>query len=397
MMKEDWFRKADFLQHLFNVVPSLLFIVDRDLNIVRVNEAALRLTGERREHALLRRGGDLLHCIHSSEAPGGCGRSSRCSDCVIRRSVGKAFEGENVYRETTRMQLFGGDESREVYFMITASRIEFEGEDFALLVMEDITERKKFEEELKQHAARLEAAYRDLESFSYSASHDLRSPLIAISGFARILMEDYGEKFDDDVREMLRIIGKNAKRMDQLLMDLLAFSRISTKEIGLSEAEVDMNALVSELIRELTPARGERTVRFEVLPLPSASGNRSMLRQVFFNLLSNALKFTRGVDSAVIEVGGSGDGDENVYYVRDNGAGFDMEYAGRLFGLFSRLHSAEQFEGTGIGLAIIKRVIEKHGGRVWAEGEPARGATFRFSLPAKRKRSRPAAEAAGQA
>jgi light-regulated signal transduction histidine kinase (bacteriophytochrome) len=383
-MKEDFFRKADFLQHLFNVVPSLLFIVNRDLDIVHLNEAALRLAQEQREPALLQRGGNLLHCIHSRETPEGCGHSSHCSDCVIRRSVGRAFEGEDIYRETTLMHLLDGDKSREVYFLVTSSPVEYADRHFALLVMEDITEQKKFEEELKQHAARLEAAYRDMESFSYSASHDLRSPLIAISGFARVLMEDYKEEFNDDVREMVGIIGKNAKKMEQLLRDLLAFSRISAKEIGLGEAEIDMNALVEEIIGELRPAAEERTVRFELHPLPPVSGNRSMLRQVFLNLLSNALKFTRGVE-AIIEIGGSRQGDENIYYVRDNGVGFDMQFAGRLYGLFSRLHGEEQFEGTGVGLAIIKRVIEKHGGRVWAEGEPDRGATFWCALPGKRK------------
>jgi light-regulated signal transduction histidine kinase (bacteriophytochrome) len=386
VMKEDWFRSADFLQHLFNVVPSLLFIVDRDLKIVRVNEAALKLTGERREKALLQRGGNLLHCIHSSETPGGCGHSPHCSDCVIRRSVAKTFEGKNVYRETTRMRLLSGDQSREIYFLITTSPIEYGEKHFALLVMEDVTEQKIFEEELKQHAARLEAAYRDMESFSYSASHDLRSPLIAIEGFARILMEDYGEKFNEEVTEMLGIIGKNAKKMEQLLSDLLAFSRISTKEVGQNGAEVDMDDVAKEVIEELRPAPEERSVRFETRPLPPAFGNRSMLRQVFYNLLSNALKFTGAADTAVIEIGGAIQGDEKVYYVRDNGVGFDMEYAGRLFGLFSRLHSADKFEGTGIGLVIIKRVIEKHGGRVWAEGKLGGGATFRFALPVKQRR-----------
>jgi signal transduction histidine kinase len=382
-MKEDLIRRADFLQHLFNVVPSLLFIVDRDLDVVHLNEAALRFTAEQREHALLQRGGDLLHCIHARETPGGCGHASYCSDCVIRRTVGRAFEGDDVCRETTNMHLLAGDQSREVYFLITTSPVEFDGRHLVLLVMEDVTAQKKYEQELKQHAVRLEAANRDLESFSYSASHDLWTPLITISGFARILTEDYSEEFNEDVREMIGIIGRNAKKMEQLLKDLLAFSRISTKQIGHDETEFDMSALVGEIIGELRPAQA-KSVRFEVQPLPPACGNRSMLRQVFFNLISNALKFTRGVD-AVIEIGGAGQGSENVYYVRDNGVGFDMQYTGRLFGLFSRLHGEEQFEGTGIGLAIIKRVIEKHGGRVWAEGEPDRGATFWFTLPAKQK------------
>ncbi len=380
-MNKDWFKRADFLQHVFDVVPSLLFIVDRDLQIIHLNRAALALTREDSADALQRRGGDLLHCLSSLEAAGGCGHSSCCGDCVLRRSVGRAFEGEDICRATTKMNLISDGQAREVHFMITASPVEYDGRSLVLLVMEDVSELKRAEESLRQHAARLEASNRDMESFAYSASHDLRSPLIAINGFARILMEDHGHRFDKEAGELLNIIGRNAKKMEQLLSDLLAFSRLSTREVRLHEKKIDMEALAREAFGELNPLPAGRKVCVDFKPLPPVAGDRSMLRQVLVNLLSNALKYTRPVDEALVEVGGDERGNENIYYVRDNGVGFDMQYARKLFNLFSRLHGPQEFEGTGLGLAIIKRVVEKHGGRVWAEGRPNSGATFFIALP----------------
>jgi PAS domain S-box-containing protein len=251
----------------------------------------------------------------------------------------------------------------------------------------DLTERRRMEKalesrttELERINRELEASYRDLESFSYSASHDLRSPLIAISGFCRILIERYSDNLDAKGRDLLQRIRDNGARMEQLIDDILAFSRIGTREIR--SAEIDMESLTRSVCEELASSGAAgRTLRFETKSLPPAYGDPSMLRQVFSNLLSNAVKFTEPRDEAIIEVGGYPEGEENFYYVRDNGVGFSMEHYHRLFGLFQRLHGPEQFAGTGVGLAIIKRIVEKHGGRVWAEGEPDKGAAFYFTLP----------------
>jgi PAS domain S-box-containing protein len=255
--------------------------------------------------------------------------------------------------------------------------------------MLDLTERKHAEEALESRTAELEkinreleASYRDLESFSYSVSHDLRSPLVAISGFCRILMERYGDKLDATGKDLLRRIRDNGIRMEQLIRDILSFSRIGKREI--MSAEIDMEKLAKSAFEELTSAAAvSRNVLFEWKPLPAAFGDPSMIRQVFSNLLSNAIKFTEPRDVAVIEVGGRTEGDELLFYVKDNGVGFSMENYNRLFGLFQRLHLSEQFAGTGVGLAIIKRIIEKHGGRVWAEGKLDKGAAFYFTLPKK--------------
>jgi light-regulated signal transduction histidine kinase (bacteriophytochrome) len=229
--------------------------------------------------------------------------------------------------------------------------------------------------------AQLERANKDMETFTYAASHDLRSPLITIGGFSRILREDYAEKLDDKGKDLLGRIEVSAKKMSQLIDDLLSFARVSKTEMRRSE--IDMGALTGAVIEELKPVIGERNISFAVGGLPPAYGDLSMVQQVIVNLLTNAIKFTKTREASFIEVGGYKKERENVYYVRDNGVGFDRNLSARLFGLFQRMHDSRQFEGTGIGLFMIKQIIEKHGGRVWAEGEPDKGAAFYFSLPCK--------------
>jgi len=242
---------------------------------------------------------------------------------------------------------------------------------------------KKLNQDLQTHAAELEASYRDMESFSYSASHDLRSPLIKIHTLSRILLKDYADRLGDDGGQLLNIIQGNAKKMEQLINDLLAFSRVSTKEI--QKAEINMAALTKEVFEEFKSTIGDRRVQLEMRELPPAHCDESMIRQVFGNLLSNAIKYSKPKEIAVIEVGGIRGENENIYYVKDNGVGFDMENADKLFNIFQRLHSQEEFDGTGIGLVIVKRIVEKHGGRVWAEGRLKEGAKFCFALPVKER------------
>jgi two-component system sensor kinase len=241
-----------------------------------------------------------------------------------------------------------------------------------------------FEKEanLRQHTAQLEAANKELEAFSYSVSHDLRAPLRAIDGFSRVILEDYTDKLDDEGKRYLNIIGSNTKKMGQLIDDLLVFSRLGRQEIRVSE--MDMGELAKAVSDELKLIIPERKIHFTIKPLSPIHGDQAMIRQVFVNLLSNAVKFTRPKENATIEVGGEREGNENIYYVKDNGVGFDMQYVNKLFGVFQRLHSSEEFEGTGVGLAIVQRIIHRHGGRVWAEGKVGEGATFYFTLPRER-------------
>ncbi|MGD1074779.1 MAG: ATP-binding protein [Thermodesulfovibrionales bacterium] len=233
--------------------------------------------------------------------------------------------------------------------------------------------------ELENVNRRLEASYKDMESFSYSASHDLRTPLIAIHGFARRLLKDHAGGLDPNAVELLNIVKENARRMEQLLNDLLVFSRASTKEIQV--VEIDMGALVARVFDELRPTMEGRDVRLVMKALPVGHGDASLIRQVLINLLSNAIKFTKSREVGIIEVDGTEEGTESAYSVKDNGIGFDMQVADKLFGLFQRLNNAQAFEGTGIGLVITKRIIEKHNGRIRAEGRLNEGATFYFTLP----------------
>jgi signal transduction histidine kinase len=237
----------------------------------------------------------------------------------------------------------------------------------------------ELEQRVLQRTNQLEAANKDLEAFSYSVSHDLRAPLRAIDGFSRILLEDYSNKLDEDGNRVLEVVRQNAQKMSQLIDDLLAFSRLGRKAVELSP--LDMTGLARSVFAELNPSDSERLPQLKIRDIPPAQGDRALVRQVFVNLLSNAAKYSRIKDAPVIEIGGGTDNGHNIYYVKDNGAGFDMKYANKLFGVFQRLHGPEEFEGTGVGLAIVQRIIHRHGGRVWAEGQVNQGATFYFSLP----------------
>jgi PAS domain S-box-containing protein len=267
-----------------------------------------------------------------------------------------------------------------------------DGRRLVLSMAKDVTERREAENEVrrlnteleqrvKDRTSQLEDTNKELEAFSYSVSHDLRAPLRAIDGFARILTEDYTPRLDAEGKRVLDIICAEAKRMGQLIDDLLAFSRLSRQPIR--TMEVDMGALAKTVFEECGAQAPGRKLKFKLQPAPPAHGDPVMLRQVLANLIGNA-KYTRPKDTAEIEVGGRTGGEESLYYVKDNGVGFDMNYVHKLFGVFQRLHTEAEFEGTGVGLALIQRVIHRHGGRVWAEGKVNEGATFYFTLP-KRK------------
>lgn len=235
---------------------------------------------------------------------------------------------------------------------------------------------------VQEKTAELTAVNKELDSFSYSVSHDLRTPVRAVEGFARMLEEDYGERLDAEGRRLLGVVRESAQRMGKLIEDLLAFARLGRQPLKTRRVELD--ELVNQTIAELRAGRDARRIDFAVGKLGDAEADPALLRQALANLLGNAIKFTRDKDPAVIEVGRQTESHANengiVYYVKDNGAGFDMTYYDKLFGVFQRLHRPEDYEGTGVGLAIVHKVITRHGGRVWANSAPGAGATFFFTL-----------------
>jgi len=274
--------------------------------------------------------------------------------------------------------------------LLSAVGVEIGGVEGLIAMARDVTEQKRAEEAVRQlneslegrvraRTAELEEALKELNSFSYSVSHDLRAPLRGIAGYAKVLEEDYAGQLDAEGRRLLGRIAYNAIRMGELIDDMLDFSRIARTD--LKRARVDMTALAREAFNDNSESGAGRRIDFRLAALPEALGDRGMLRQVWANLLGNAVKFTRGREPAVIEVGADIIEGEVRFQVRDNGAGFDMEYAGKLFHAFQRLHRDDHIEGTGVGLAIVARIVQRHGGRVWAEAEPDRGATFHFTLP----------------
>lgn len=261
---------------------------------------------------------------------------------------------------------------------------------------QDITQRKQAEEDIKQlneileqrvaeRTAQLESSNKELEEFAYSIAHTMRAPLRALDGFSRIIQEEYADRLDAEGNRLLNVIRSNAHEINQLIADLLTLSQ--ARQAAMKFSRIDMTALISSVYHELAPPDTWEKFAFSVSPLPDAVGDPTLIRQVWANLISNAIKYTLPKEERRIEIGGRGESGQNIYFIRDTGVGFNPDYMHKLFGIFQRLHKVEEFEGTGVGLAIVQRIIHRHGGKVWAEGKVNGGATFWFSMPTKQGNS----------
>jgi len=375
------------LQAVIESAPEAIVVADKEGNILMTNPAADRLYAHP---------DGCIDDIPSCALFQFChpdGTACLPGDQPLLRS---AVEGE-THRDVEMVLAWPNGRRRDL-LVNTAPIKDRQGlSSGAVGLFQDITQRKRTEEkirklnadlsdrirEVSERTLQLEAANKELEAFSYSVSHDLRTPLRAIEGFARMLVEDYGPKLDAEGLRLLDVIRSNTRIMGNLIDDLLALSRLGRQEIRAQE--IDLKPMAAAVFKELKAQEPARRLKLKLKlnPLPPAFGDRNLLNQVLANLLGNAVKFTEPREKAIIEVGGWTAEKENIYFIKDNGVGFDMRYVDKIFGVFQRLHRREEFEGTGVGLAIVQRIIHRHGGRVWAAGKVGEGAEFFFALPVK--------------
>jgi PAS domain S-box-containing protein len=362
----------EYAESIVETVREPLVVLDTDLKVISVNHSfyqTFKVTPEETEGKLIYDLGNRQWDISKLRV--------LLEEIISRNNQFQNFEVDHEFLTIGRKIMVLN--ARQIY----SKGI---GAHMILLAIEDITERKKAEDEikklnedLKHRAIELEAAYKELETYSYSVSHDLRTPLLGINGLSCVLIERYSNHLDVKGQQFLSIMHSSTQKMLQLIDDLLTFSRSEHQQM--EPSDIDIGKLAKGVFEELKSIIPEQTLLLDIKTLPPARGDQSMIRQVFINLLSNAIKFTRPKGAGVIEIGCIVKKNQNIYYVKDNGVSFDMRYAGELFGVFQRHHTVDEFEGTGIGLAIVQRIIHRHGGKVWAEGEIDKGATFYFTLP----------------
>ncbi len=351
----------------FRASPAAISIATLpDGRWIEINDALVKMTGYSRDELI--------------------GHTSIELGLVDAEARAKILESIRTQGSVRDVEIQMHTKSKEIIdVLLSVEHIELNGQACTLGIQYDITEIKRAEREvrrlnddLEQRQVALEAANKELEAFSYSVSHDLRAPLRAIDGFSRILLRDYPAQLPPAAERYLRLVRDNAQQMGQLIDDLLAFSRLGRQSVN--RQRVAPANIARRVLEELSSEQDNRQIEITIGDLPTCQADPALLKEVFVNLLSNALKFTRQRDVARIEVGSRLIDGQTVYFVKDNGAGFDMQYADKLFGVFQRLHRAEEYEGTGVGLALVQRIIHRHGGRVWAEAEVDQGATFYFTL-----------------
>jgi PAS domain S-box-containing protein len=373
-----------FLQSTLDSLTAHIAILDEQGRIIGTNEGWKRFAAD--NSIILQRADVGLNYLEICDAA--TGDDARDASQVAQ-GIREVIAGQ---RDFFSYEYPCHSPEAQRWFVVRVTRFSGQGVSPVVVAHENITERKLAELRMRQFNAELEAsvsartlelesAVKDLEGFSYSVSHDLRAPLRAIDNFSGILLEDYADKLDAEGKRLFKVVRDNTAKMGQLINDILEFSRAGRGELHITE--MDIGALAKEVFEGLDGSAGDKIPKFEVAELPKAYCDPTAIKQVLVNLLSNAIKFSRTQDTPKITMTGKTTDSECIYSVSDNGVGFDMKYSHKLFGVFQRLHAVTEFEGTGIGLAIVRRIIEKHGGRVWAESEPGTRTVFHFSLPVK--------------
>ncbi len=369
--EEEIKRSNEFLDSVLENIPNMVFVKDaRTLKFVRFNRSGEELLGLSRKELI----GKSDHDFFPEE---------QANKFILKDK--EVLQGNKVFDIAEEVIT-----TKEGQRWLHTRKIPIKdaaGMPLYLLgISEDITEKRVVDEQIKQlnydltrSVGEMELANKELESFSYSVSHDLRAPLRAIRGYTKILMEDYAANLAEDAQKMMGSVASNAERMSQLIDDLLAFSRMGKKEMNITTT--DMNIVAKSALKTVQFANGNQLkAKVKINNLMPAMADSSLIENVFTNLIGNAVKYSGKIEDPVIVIDSYKNDNETVYSIKDNGVGFDMKYYNKLFGVFQRLHSTTEFEGTGVGLALVKRIITRHGGRVWAEAEPGNGATFYIAL-----------------
>ncbi len=407
--------KEEQIRLLLNSTAEGIYGTDKNGKCEFINHAAIRILGYERKEQFIAK--DIHELIHHSKVNGSTytrkecpvfktletGEGTHSDDELLWRADGSSFPAEIfAYPIRKNDSLTGavvtfwdisGRKERETDLQNLTNNLEAEVEQRTIELREKVNKLNRSKEamlymvedlnqitaELKNEREKLERSNRELDAFTYSVSHDLRAPLRAINGFSKFLIEDYTDRLDAEGKRFLDTIRENAAKMDQLILDMLSLSRISRSELKM--APVDMEAIIHSMFHEIASEEEKKSFEIFIKSVPAVTGDSALLKQVWQNLIANALKYSSKSKLKKIEIGANIDDIFISYFIKDHGAGFDDKYKHKLFGVFQRLHREDEFKGTGVGLAIIKRIIDRHNGKVWAEGAPDKGATFYFSLP----------------